>query len=381
MQEGASDFGSGAPSGAPGADAVGFGRYAPSPTGDFHLGNLRTALLAWAFARQAGLGFLMRMEDLDARCRPEHATRQLEDLEALGIDWDGPVIWQSKLGERYEDAYARMLRDGLLYECYCTRRELANVASAPHMPPGSYPGTCRDLGPAEREAGRAKLAGMARGPAMRLRADLAGACGGGLALDSGTGAPASRILAVKDAICGPYTGTVDDLVIRRGDGVWSYNFVSVLDDGADGVVQVVRGNDLLPSAPRQARLAALLGFDAPAYAHVPMVFNTERVRLAKRDGAVTMRALADFGWTPADIIQLIGQSLGVPEARTAEEFAQAVSMESLAWVGVDGDLGTGIGSGEGADSGTGTTPQLETAPGTWLVDPAALEAGPAAVLG
>lgn len=331
----------------------GFGRFAPSPTGDFHLGNLRTALLAWAFARQAGLGFLMRMEDLDARSRPEHATRQLQDLEALGLDWDGPVIWQSRLGERYGEAYARLENAGLLYECYCTRRELAQVASAPHMPPGSYAGTCRNLGPALRKAGRAKLAGMARGPAMRLHAGT----------ENGM---------VRDLICGRYEGAVDDIVIRRGDGVWSYNFVSVLDDALDGVVQVVRGNDLLSSTPRQARLAGLLGFGTPGYAHVPMVCNAAGVRLAKRDGAVTMRALAGFGWEPADIVQLVGRSLGLDDVRSAAEFAEAVRMEALAWpAGMDGADRT-----KGADAA-----RRDLAPGTWLLDPSSLEAGPRALLG
>ncbi|MDF2421330.1 tRNA glutamyl-Q(34) synthetase GluQRS, partial [Trueperella pyogenes] len=242
------------------------GRYAPSPTGDLHLGNLRTALLAWAFARHDSKRFHMRMENLDDRSRPEYYERQLSDLAAIGIDWDGDVLYQTDRIDRYDHIFAELAERGLLYECYCTRRELADVASAPHRPPGSYPGTCRNLTAAQREAGRAKLAGMNRGPAYRLRTDVAD-------------------MTVTDRIAGEYTGAVDDLVIRRGDGAYSYNFVSVVDDGEYGITQVVRGDDLLPSTPRQVYLQKLLGYATPEYIHVPLVLNREGIRLAKRDGA------------------------------------------------------------------------------------------------
>ncbi|MFT3943850.1 MAG: tRNA glutamyl-Q(34) synthetase GluQRS [Ancrocorticia sp.] len=314
-----------------GSGAVrGAGRYAPSPTGDFHLGNLRTALLAWALARNAGLGFVMRMEDLDERSRPEHGARQLADLAALGIEWDEPIVYQSEQLAQYDAAFAELEARGLLYECYCTRKDLAQVASAPHRPPGSYPGTCRDLTDAQREAGRAKLAGMQRGPALRLRTDVSE-------------------LAVVDEILGDYTGAVDDLVIKRGDGVYSYNFVAVFDDGAEGVTQVVRGDDLLPSTPRQVYLQRVLGIAAPEYFHVPMVFNAEGVRLAKRDGAVTMRDLAEFGWEPGDVVELLGRSLGMRGVRTAAEFAAALNIDALRQ-------------------------------GPWLLEPESLAAGPDAVL-
>ncbi|MCI7550918.1 MAG: tRNA glutamyl-Q(34) synthetase GluQRS [Actinomycetaceae bacterium] len=284
-----------------GAAHVGAGRYAPSPSGDLHLGNLRTALLAWAYARSAGMGFLLRFEDLDARSRPHFEAAQLRDLESLGIDWDGEPIRQSERIGIYADAMNELRRRGLLYECYCTRKELAEVASAPHRPPGSYPGTCRDLSEAEREAGRAKLAGTGRGPALRLRTQV-------------------DELTVYDVNYGTYTGAVDDLVIMRGDGVYSYNFVSVLDDALTGVTQVVRGDDLLPSAPRQVVLAHTLGFTEPQYAHVPLVLNGVGVRLAKRDGAVTLSKLADLGYTPADVVAMLAESLGYPPVRSAEEF-------------------------------------------------------------
>lgn len=293
----------------------GYGRYAPSPTGDLHLGNLRTALLAWAFARNAGLGFLMRMEDIDERSRPHFVARQLEDLEALGIDWDGPVIFQSQNMERYKEVFDSLHSQGKLYECYCTRRELAAITSAPHMPLGAYAGTCRDLSEGEREAKREELATLGREVAFRLDAREARVC-------------------VYDAMHGRYEGIVDDFVVRRGDGVFSYNFVSVIDDGMDGVCQIVRGDDLLSSAPRQAYLGSLLGFEQAEYIHVPMVLNDEGVRLSKRDGAVTMRALAECGWSAGDVVEFLGCSLGFDGVRSAGEFAECV-----AEVGVDGISG------------------------------------------
>lgn len=288
------------------------GRYAPSPTGDLHLGNLRTALLAWAFARHDSKRFHMRMENLDDRSRPEYYERQLSDLAAIGIDWDGDVLYQTDRIDRYDHIFAELAERGMLYECYCTRRELADVASAPHRPPGSYPGTCRNLTAAQREAGRAKLAGMNRGPAYRLRTDVAD-------------------MTVTDRIAGEYTGAVDDLVIRRGDGAYSYNFVSVVDDGEYGITQVVRGDDLLPSTPRQVYLQKLLGYATPEYIHVPLVLNREGVRLAKRDGAVTLSELSGFGWTPDDVRALLLSSLGLAPGAGVAEFVPE-SIPTQPWI-------------------------------------------------
>ncbi|MEW6927086.1 tRNA glutamyl-Q(34) synthetase GluQRS [Trueperella pyogenes] len=288
------------------------GRYAPSPTGDLHLGNLRTALLAWAFARHDSKRFHMRMENLDDRSRPEYYERQLSDLAAIGIDWDGDVLYQTDRIDRYDHIFAELAERGLLYECYCTRRELADVASAPHRPPGSYPGTCRNLTAAQREAGRAKLVGMNRGPAYRLRTDVAD-------------------MTVTDRIAGEYTGAVDDLVIRRGDGAYSYNFVSVVDDGEYGITQVVRGDDLLPSTPRQVYLQKLLGYATPEYIHVPLVLNREGVRLAKRDGAVTLSELSGFGWTPDDVRALLLSSLGLAPGAGVAEFVPE-SIPKQPWI-------------------------------------------------
>lgn len=275
------------------------GRYAPSPSGDLHLGNLRTAILAWVLARRTGRAFHLRIEDLD-RVREGSEQRQLEDLAALGLDWDGEVVRQSERGPAYQQAIAALEVQDRVFECYCTRREILEAPSAPHAPPGAYPGTCRDLTEADREQGRERMGELRREPALRLRTDVTS-------------------WQVQDLWAGEVTGTVDDLVLRRGDGVVAYNLAVVVDDAAAGVDQVVRADDLLTSAPRQAHLARLLGLPEPRYAHVPLAVNTEGARLAKRDGAVTLRDRVERGESAAQVVERIGESLGVPGCRTAAD--------------------------------------------------------------
>lgn len=271
------------------------GRWAPSPTGDLHLGNLRTALLAWLFARSAGGQFLWRFEDLDGAVRPQFYDSQLRDAAALGLDWNGEPVRQSDRVDLYRDAIADLRRRDLTYECFCTRREIAEAAAAPHgpSPEGAYPGTCRRLSRAERERKRAGR----RPPALRLR------------VDADDAAPAER--TVSDRQLGDYTGTVDDFVLQRGDGTPAYNLAVVVDDAAQGVTEVVRGDDLLPSTPRQVHLAGLLGLHAPSYAHVPLVLNPQSQRLAKRDGAVTLSDRLALGETAPDVLNLLLSSLGL----------------------------------------------------------------------
>lgn len=259
------------------------GRFAPSPSGDLHIGNLRTALLAWLFARSTGRDFLLRIEDLD-RVRAGSEARQLADLHAIGLDWDGPVVRQSERMDRYRGALATLRKSGLVYECFCTRKEIHAAPSAPHHPPGAYPGTCRNLSDAERATRR-----LERPAAMRLRA--------------GTGSH-----TVTDVLHGQVTGAIDDIVLVRNDGVPAYNLAVVVDDAAQGIDQVVRGDDLLSSAPRQAYLASLLGLPEPTYAHVPLALNAAGDRLAKRDGAVTLTELTAMG---LDARRLILDSLGL----------------------------------------------------------------------
>lgn len=278
----------------------GTGRYAPSPSGDLHLGNLRTAILAWAMARRGGKPFYMRVEDLD-RVRPGAAERQLADLQAMGLDWDvspgsaaestegkeAGALYQSTRLAAYERAVQRLREAGLVYECYCTRREIQEASSAPHGAPGAYPGTCRGLSEAQREERRAQ-----RPPALRLRAERTS-------------------YTVHDDFYGPYTGLVDDFVLVRNDGTYAYNLTSVVDDAFVGVEQIVRGDDLLPSAPRQAYLAGLLGLPQPRYAHVPLALNEEGKRLAKRDGAVTLPQLQEAGVTIPEVLGWIAASIPV----------------------------------------------------------------------
>ncbi|WP_138444798.1 tRNA glutamyl-Q(34) synthetase GluQRS [Sinomonas susongensis] len=263
------------------------GRFAPSPSGELHLGNLRTALLAWLFARSTGRRFLVRVEDLD-RARAGAEVVQLRDLATIGIDWDEPVVRQSERTELYEDALRALAAAGLTYECYCTRREIQEAPSAPHAPQGAYPGTCRNLTEAERERRRAE-----RPAAIRLRAGVSE-------------------WPVTDVLHGAYTGLVDDFVLRRNDGVVAYNLAVVVDDAVQGVDQVVRGDDLLPSTPRQAYLAGLMGYGVPEYAHVPLVLNRAGRRLAKRDGAVTLPALAAEGIPAERATASLLASLGLP---------------------------------------------------------------------
>jgi len=280
----------------PGVPSTGAGRFAPSPSGDLHLGNLRTALLAWLFARSTGRMFLVRMEDLD-RVQVGADARQLADLAAIGLDWDGPVVYQSHRTGRYDDAISRLSGAGLTYECFCTRREIRESASAPHPEPlgsahrgaaGAYPGTCRNLTSAEIADRRRTR----RPSALRLQADV-------------------PEFTIQDELRGLFTGAVDDLVLRRNDGVAAYNLAVVVDDAAQGIDQVVRGDDLLSSAPRQAYLATLLGLPPVRYAHVPLALNPAGQRLAKRDGAVTLAELAAIGLVAEQVLTVIAQSLAL----------------------------------------------------------------------
>lgn len=306
------------------------GRFAPSPTGDLHLGNLRTALAAWLSARAGGRGFLIRMEDLDiVQASVDHERRQLADLAALGIDHDREVIRQSERFDRYHDAIARLDRDGLVYPCWCTRREIAAAAAAPHgtspvaarstidgpptidVAPGAYPGTCQTLTERDR---RARI-DSGRRPARRLRADGA-------------------VLAWRDAVHGSRRGAVDDFVLERGDGVPSYHVAVVVDDHDQGVTEAVRGDDLLSTTARHVHLQQLLGLDTPAYAHVPLVLGADGERLAKRHGAVTLADLAAGGVGPREVLRALAGSLGATGA-ALDHVATAADLLDIDWDHVD----------------------------------------------
>jgi glutamyl-tRNA synthetase len=261
------------------------GRYAPSPTGRLHLGNLRTAVLAWLFARGAGSSFLVRIEDLDPqRSKREHEQVQLDDLRAVGLDWDGPVVRQSERRAAHDEAIARLRSEGRTYECWCTRAEIREAASAAHgdLPEGSYPGTCKRL----TEEQRREREREGRPPALRLDAQ-------GLSV------------SFDDRVKGTIERRVDDFVLERNDGTPAYNLAVVVDDHDQRVEEVVRGDDLIDSTPRQILVQRLLGLPEPGYAHVPLVLGEDGRRLAKRHGAVTLEDL-----TPGEAIRWLAGSLG-----------------------------------------------------------------------
>ena len=260
----------------------GAGRFAPSPSADLHIGNLRTAVLAWLFARSTGRRVLVRVEDLDGRTHDDVAARQLADLAAIGITWDAAPEWQSAHPQRYQAVVEDLIGRGLVYECFCSRKDILDAPRAPHAPEGAYPGTCRGLTDAQRSHRR----DVGRPPALRLRAE-------------------TTAHTVDDLVHGSYTGMVDDFVLRRGDGVPAYNLAVVVDDAQSGIDQVVRGDDLLASSPRQAYLADLLGYPQPVYAHVPLALNAEGKRLAKRDNARSIRSLRESGMTPERVWETV----------------------------------------------------------------------------
>lgn len=291
------------------ATPQGAGRYAPSPSGELHLGNLRTALVAWLFARSSGRQFLVRIEDLDRARDAGTADAQLADLRALGIDWDSEPVLQTSRGDAHEAAIAQLSQAGLVYECTCTRKDILAAPTAPHAPPGAYPGTCRDLTEAERDAARARIA--PRLPALRLRA------------------PAGETrLGFDDVLLGHVEGDIDDLVLRRGDGTVAYNLAVVVDDAAMGIDQIVRGDDLASSTPRQILLQRLLGLPTPpavSYAHVPLVLGPTGARLAKRDGAVTLTDLEAAGLSASAVLGMLAESLGLASPGERVTAAQLVA--------------------------------------------------------
>lgn len=276
------------------------GRFAPSPSGPLHLGSLRTALIAWLFARSQSARFLVRIEDLDPqRSRREFETAALADLDAIGIDWDGEPVRQSERSALYDEALSRLVDQGRVYPCFCTRAEIREAASAPHGTPheSAYPGTCSAIGEA---SARARVAAGER-YALRLRAE-------------------SALITFTDGLLGAQGGVVDDFVIRRSDGIHAYQLAVVVDDAQQGIGEVVRGADLVDSTPRQILLARLLGLPSPHYVHVPLVLAPDGTRLAKRHRSST---LADRSEPAARTLGLLAHSLGLArersEVRAAEE--------------------------------------------------------------
>jgi glutamyl-tRNA synthetase len=273
------------------------GRYAPSPTGDLHLGNARTALIAWLWARNAGGRFLLRFEDLDtARVRPGCAEAQAASLAWLGLDWDGAPVAQSQRGALYDAALDTLRERGVLYECFCSRADVRRAASAPHGPDGPlYSGACRNLSPSERAARVA----AGRAPALRVRVE------GEVEFCDDLMGPQRELLEA----------TTGDIVVRRSDGVVAYQLAVVVDDAEQGVTHVARGADLLASTARQIRLYDLLGVaPAPGFAHVPLMLGDDGERLAKRHGPVGLTELREAGADPRAVVGRLAFSAGLLEA-------------------------------------------------------------------
>ena len=268
------------------------GRFAPTPSGRMHLGNVFAALMSWLGPKSQGGSWILRMEDLDTqRTKEEYARLLREDLLWLGLTWDEETQPQSQRSDVY-DRYFDLLREKeLLFPCYCTRSRLHNV-NAPHLSDGTYvyAGTCRNLTQAQRD-------GQKRAPSWRVMVP-------------------DKEYALDDLIQGPYRENLadccGDFVVRRADGVYVYQLAVTVDDGEAGVTQVVRGWDLLGSAPRQMYLQDLFGFDHPEYAHVPMLMAPEGRRLSKRDQDLDMGALRQR-LKPEQLIGVLAQAAGLTE--------------------------------------------------------------------
>ena len=292
------------------------GRLAPSPSGEMHLGNAFAALLAWLSARAQGGQVLLRLEDLDLpRCPAKFSHGVMEDFRWLGLDWDNAPVYQSQRADYYEECLARLAAQGLLYPCYCTRRELhaaPTEASAPHAAAPVYSGRCRGL----TDTQRTELEAQGRRGALRLRVP-------------------DQTYALTDGHLGAYSANlaqeVGDFILRRSDGLYAYQLAVVADDAAMGVTEVVRGRDLLPSAPQQLYLQEVLGFPHPDYCHLPLLLAPDGRRLSKREGDLSLRALSKR-YQPQELVGLLACWAGLldkPISVTPKELIGEFSWERV----------------------------------------------------
>ena len=281
------------------------GRFAPTPSGRMHLGNVFAALLSWLSPKSKGGDWILRMEDLDTlRTKAEYAELLRDDLRWLGLDWDLETEAQSLRSAVYDRYFEELREKNLLFPCYCTRSQLHNV-NAPHLSDGTYvyAGTCRNLTEAQR-------AEKKRLPSWRVMVP-------------------DREFALTDLVQGDYRENLltdcGDFVVRRADGVYVYQLAVTVDDGESGVTEVVRGWDLLGSAPRQMYLQELFGFSHPEYAHIPMLMAPEGRRLSKRDQDLDMGALRNR-LKPEQLIGVLAHAAGLTET------AAPISAKELATV-------------------------------------------------
>ena len=297
------------------------GRFAPSPSGRIHLGNILCCLLAWLSARQKGGRVILRIEDLDiARCPRRYGEQMCRDIRWLGLDWDeGPVIGgpsgpyeQSRRTALYQAALRRLEAQGLVYPCFCSRAQL-HAASAPHTSDGNvvYPGTCRDLTPAQIAEKR-----RVKAPAYRLRVP-------------------DEVITFRDGCMGLHSENLlrdcGDFYLRRADGVFAYQLAVVVDDARMGVTEVVRGADLLSSTARQLYLYRLLGLTAPQFAHCPLLLAPDGRRLSKRDGDQSLENLR-AKYTAEEIVGKLAYAYGLqeePAPRTPESLVADFSWEKV----------------------------------------------------
>ena len=296
------------------------GRFAPSPSGRMHLGNVFSCLCTWLSARSQGGRIVLRIEDLDDRCkRPELAAQLIDDLAWLGLEWDEGPFYQHDRLDLYEAAMHKLQDAGLTYPCFCTRAEL-HAASAPHASDGTpiYRGACRGLS-AEEIAHRSAL----RAPATRLRVP---------AVDDLVDDVVEFVDRTYGAQCEALATECGDFLVRRSDGVFAYQLAVVVDDAAMGVTEVVRGCDLLGSTPRQIYLQHLLGLPTPRYAHIPLLMAPDGRRLSKRDRDLDLGELrARFGTPKALLGWLAGQTGIAPDAtpRSAEQLVEHFSWDVI----------------------------------------------------
>lgn len=283
------------------------GRFAPTPSGRMHLGNVFSALMAWASARSQNGSFILRIEDLDVRAHnPQYTSYLLDDLQWLGLTWDKGPFYQSKRTELYQEALVRLQQQGLLYPCFCSRADL-HAAQAPHASDGTYvyTGICRNLSPDEREElSKHKI------PATRLRVP-------------------NKTYTFKDRVYGAIAQNLaescGDFIVRRADGVFAYQLAVVIDDADMGITEVVRGSDLLSSTPRQLYLQDVLGLSHPHYAHLPLLVAPDGKRLSKRNRDLDLGTLRNQGKTPEEILGFLAYCVGLAEI---EEPLSAVQVAS-----------------------------------------------------
>ncbi len=293
------------------------GRFAPSPTGEMHLGNVLAALLSWLSARQQGGLWRLRIEDLDPqRSRQEYADRLMRDLEWLGLTWDGEVVYQSQRTAIYEQ-YLQQLHE-LTYPCTCTRNEIL-AAQAPHESDGRvvYPGTCRPNGvESQKSKVESLITSVDRPAAIRLMVP-------------------DEMIEYEDRVYGHQAVNLathcGDFILRRSDGVFAYQLAVVVDDAEMGVTEIVRGRDLLLSAAQQHYLRRILGFTQPVYCHHPLLVNTQGQRLCKRDQSLAIGAMRQHS-TAEQIIGKLAHTIGLtptPEPVTAEQLIPIFSWTKI----------------------------------------------------